>query len=189
LTLDEEDSGQDAVYLHSPNPNRPSFPVKLQDVEWGQREMEAILDTYLTALPIRVGTVGEKGGRIYFAYAVGHGAPLELGADAAPVNGNVFKAVVKLRPLERAADLLRARAVIQSRCFIPAATEEAAMARLREKLAVDRLDLLEIESLAEYGTSIWDVDRPGIERSLELDEVIYGDFPLWGKYSYAPMPR
>ncbi|MFH1113785.1 MAG: hypothetical protein V1792_07675 [Pseudomonadota bacterium] len=189
LTLHEKDSGQDAVYVHTPNPNRPSFPCKLQGAEWGQRELEAILQTYLTALPIRVGTVEDEDGRVYFAYAVGRGEPPELAADAAPAGGNVFKAVVKLRPLEGAADLPGTQSFIQSKCFIPAVTEESAMERLRRRLAVDRLDLLEIESLAEYASSLWDNDRPGVDQALESDEVIYGDFPLWGKYSYVPVPR
>ncbi len=35
LVIDPEDSGQDAVYLHTPNPNRDNFPYAFDGVAWG----------------------------------------------------------------------------------------------------------------------------------------------------------
>jgi hypothetical protein len=32
--LDPEDSGHDAVYLHTPNPNRDNFPYSFEGVAW-----------------------------------------------------------------------------------------------------------------------------------------------------------
>jgi hypothetical protein len=34
LVIDAEDSGQDAVYLHTPNPNRDNFPYAFDRVDW-----------------------------------------------------------------------------------------------------------------------------------------------------------
>jgi len=33
--LDPLDSGQDAIYVHTENPNRPSFPYEFDEVTWG----------------------------------------------------------------------------------------------------------------------------------------------------------
>lgn len=35
VVINVEDSGQDAVYLHTPNPNRDNFPYPFRDVAWG----------------------------------------------------------------------------------------------------------------------------------------------------------
>ena len=35
LVFDEADSGQDAVYLHTPNPNHDNFPYEFEGVTWG----------------------------------------------------------------------------------------------------------------------------------------------------------
>jgi hypothetical protein len=35
LLFDPADAGQDAVYLHTPNPNRENFPYQFEDVIWG----------------------------------------------------------------------------------------------------------------------------------------------------------
>ncbi|QDT59954.1 hypothetical protein SV7mr_24680 [Stieleria bergensis] len=35
IVIDENDSSQDAVYLHTPNPNRDNFPYTFDAVEWG----------------------------------------------------------------------------------------------------------------------------------------------------------
>ena len=35
LLFDAVDSGQDAVYLHTPNPVRDNFPYPFEDVTWG----------------------------------------------------------------------------------------------------------------------------------------------------------
>jgi hypothetical protein len=35
IVLDQEDSSQDAVYLHTPNPNRDNFPYGFEGVTWG----------------------------------------------------------------------------------------------------------------------------------------------------------
>ncbi|MGJ7913844.1 hypothetical protein, partial [Neobacillus sp. LXY-1] len=34
ILLDEGDSGQDAVYIHTPNPNRDNFPLKVEELNW-----------------------------------------------------------------------------------------------------------------------------------------------------------
>ena len=35
VVIDVEDSGQDAVYLHTPNPNQDNFPYQFEGVVWG----------------------------------------------------------------------------------------------------------------------------------------------------------
>jgi hypothetical protein len=35
LLLDPEDACEDAVYLHTPNPNRDNFPYQFEGVSWG----------------------------------------------------------------------------------------------------------------------------------------------------------
>ena len=34
LFLDDDDAGQDAVFVHSPNPNKDNFPLKIEKLNW-----------------------------------------------------------------------------------------------------------------------------------------------------------
>lgn len=34
ILLDDGDAGQDAVYIHTPNPNKDNFPLKVEKLNW-----------------------------------------------------------------------------------------------------------------------------------------------------------
>jgi len=79
LYLDVEDSGQDAVYFHTPNPNGDGnhFPDKLPEVQWGLPMLEKYLSELL-GMPLRAGRGEYPGGQSsYMIYSPAHGEPLE----------------------------------------------------------------------------------------------------------------
>ena len=44
IVIHENDSSQDAVYLHTPNPNRNNFPYPFDGVEWNAEVPQWLLD-------------------------------------------------------------------------------------------------------------------------------------------------
>ncbi len=79
LFLDVEDSGQDAVYFHTPNPNGDGnhFPWKPAEVQWGLPALEQYL-TDVLRMPVRAGAVKYGSGQsTYVIYSPVHGEPLE----------------------------------------------------------------------------------------------------------------
>lgn len=79
LYLDAEDSGQDGVYFHTPNPNGDGnhFPDKLPEVQWGLPALEKYLGDVL-AMPVRAGVEKYRSGqRVYMIYSPAYGEPLE----------------------------------------------------------------------------------------------------------------
>jgi hypothetical protein len=79
LWLSVEDSGQDAVYFHTPNPNGDGnhFPLKLPEVQWGLPALEEYLGDVL-AMPVRVGVQKYPDGSYsFYIYSPEHGEPLE----------------------------------------------------------------------------------------------------------------
>jgi hypothetical protein len=72
LSLAESESGQDAVYRHSPNPHS-EFPAVFNDVSWGVPRLEALLSTWLPEFRLVVG----KRDWNYVVYAEGFGVQLK----------------------------------------------------------------------------------------------------------------
>jgi hypothetical protein len=72
ILLSLEDAGQDAVYLHTPNPHS-SFPCILTDVDWGVPSLELALSPIVGERPMRVGR--SAGALLLYCPAVGE--PLE----------------------------------------------------------------------------------------------------------------
>lgn len=85
ISLSSDDAGQDAVFLHSPNPNTgiEQFPVRGKGLTWGVPVLEKYLTQQLPGLEMRVGTVFDEWREPpaktthYYAYALGVGIPLE----------------------------------------------------------------------------------------------------------------
>ena len=44
LVIDPSDPNQDAVYLHTPNPNRGNFPYPFEGVTWGAEPPEGLAE-------------------------------------------------------------------------------------------------------------------------------------------------
>lgn len=65
LFIDESDSGQDAVYLHSPNPNRDNFPLDFGFVDFSA-ECPAWIIEFVPADRYRVGRDVREGEVVYF---------------------------------------------------------------------------------------------------------------------------
>ena len=79
LYLDVEDSGQDAVYFHTPNPNGDGnhFPWKPTIAQWGVPALEQYLADILM-MPVRAGVQKYADGSCsYYIYSPKHGEPLE----------------------------------------------------------------------------------------------------------------
>lgn len=79
LYLDVEDSGQDAVYFHTPNPNRDGnhFPDKISEVQWGLPILEKYLSELL-GMPLRAGKSKYSGRQSsHIICSPAHGEPLE----------------------------------------------------------------------------------------------------------------
>jgi hypothetical protein len=54
LSLGRKDAAQDAVYLHSPNPDT-AFPESFDDVEWGISELELLVSAVLPEFEVVAG--------------------------------------------------------------------------------------------------------------------------------------
>ena len=68
-----DDAGQDAVYLHTPNPNANSvFPVDFSDVKWGELELQKMFSIWLPEFSLVAG----RKDKTYFIFADGYGIPL-----------------------------------------------------------------------------------------------------------------
>ena len=55
ILLNGDDAGQDATYIHSPNPNGSVFPWYVKDCTWGVPILETIVNKLLPEMEIRVG--------------------------------------------------------------------------------------------------------------------------------------
>lgn len=74
LYLDVEDSGQDAAYFHTPNPNGDGdhFPATLPNVQRGIPALEQYLSEILM-VPIRAGIEKWPSGSMFYVYFPVHG--------------------------------------------------------------------------------------------------------------------
>jgi len=55
LMINVEDAGQDAVYIHTPSPNRDVFPFKPDEVQWGASEFSEVTKLLFAETNVRVG--------------------------------------------------------------------------------------------------------------------------------------
>ncbi|MCB9678223.1 MAG: hypothetical protein H6737_24190 [Alphaproteobacteria bacterium] len=76
ISLDEEDAGQDATFLHTPNRNGTPFPVAL-DIAWGPSPLEPLFAHLLPDVHLAFGTLGPDTGRLHIVWAPGFGVPLD----------------------------------------------------------------------------------------------------------------
>jgi hypothetical protein len=85
ISLDVGDAGNDAVFIHSPNPNESNFPFK-PDATWGLAALDETMAALLPGLRLRVGRLvwpGQDGNGApcmftsYLIYSPDTGVPLE----------------------------------------------------------------------------------------------------------------
>ena len=78
IMLPVGDSGQDAVYFHTPNPNGDGnhFPATLPNVEWGLPALEDYFGKILE-MPVRAGVGKYPGGNTLYIYSPLRGKSLE----------------------------------------------------------------------------------------------------------------
>jgi hypothetical protein len=65
LVIDASDPGQDAVYLHTPNPNRDSFPYLFEGVTWGIQPPEELAEC-MAGTGLEVGSSECEGSVLYW---------------------------------------------------------------------------------------------------------------------------
>lgn len=71
LVIDPADPIQDAIYLHSPNPNRDNFPYPFEGVNWGA-EIPRWLEEFVTGSDVEIGrSVSEEAELYWVRRAVG----------------------------------------------------------------------------------------------------------------------
>lgn len=74
LVFDATDSGQDAVYLHTPNPNRDNFPYRFEDVVWSVRHPYWLAEFLRDEMD--VGRSEFEGGELYWVRKAVHVEPV-----------------------------------------------------------------------------------------------------------------
>jgi hypothetical protein len=65
LVIDCSDPEQDAVYLHTPNPNRDNFPYLFEGVTWGIRPPEGLAE-FMAGSGLEVGCSECEGTVLYW---------------------------------------------------------------------------------------------------------------------------
>ena len=65
LVVDAADAGQDAVFLHTPNPNRDNFPYPFSDVAWGAVPPEWLAE-FVAGDECEVGRSDFEGAALYW---------------------------------------------------------------------------------------------------------------------------
>lgn len=68
ICLCEEDTGQDAVYVHTPNPNGTRFPLPFDFVQWGC-SLPPLLRDLIDTDSYRAGFFDSETGRIFYVQA------------------------------------------------------------------------------------------------------------------------
>jgi len=73
IFLSVDDAGQDAFYLHTPNPNIGShFPEEFPGVHWGSSELAALFSEWLPEFSL----VAARSSFGFFLFAEGYGLSL-----------------------------------------------------------------------------------------------------------------
>lgn len=71
-----DDAGQDAVYIHTPNPNSDNFPYENDDIDWGCSVPE-FLNDLVDLNTYRVGFLNSPYEQAYYIQAKSYGVPLQ----------------------------------------------------------------------------------------------------------------
>lgn len=77
LYLNQDDSGQDAVFFHTPNPNGDNYPCKFEEIEWGIPILESFFSELIPSFKFRAGTQVWNGSKIFFLYTQEIGDSIE----------------------------------------------------------------------------------------------------------------
>jgi hypothetical protein len=77
IYMNAGDSGQDAVFVHTPNPNQSEFPLVFDEATWGVPALSNYFEGLLPGYRIRAGTQKWMGADIYFVYSPDVGIALE----------------------------------------------------------------------------------------------------------------
>lgn len=75
IWLDIRNASQDAVFVHSPNPNHDDFPLVVDGAEWGISEVSQHFEGLLPGYRLRAGRFGESDS--YFVYCPDVGLSIE----------------------------------------------------------------------------------------------------------------
>jgi hypothetical protein len=87
IVLDGEDAGQDATYLHTPNPYQTQFPMVLANVEWGTSALQSTMAALLPDFGLEIGWTRTRNAAgdaepawhtTHWVYAKGFGIPIRL---------------------------------------------------------------------------------------------------------------
>ena len=70
------DAGQDAVYIHTPNPNGDNFPYENDGIDWSCSVPE-FLNDLVDLNTYRVGFLNSPYGQAYYIQAKSYGLPLQ----------------------------------------------------------------------------------------------------------------
>jgi hypothetical protein len=76
ISIDDIDSGQDAVYIHTKNPNADNFPIKVpgdKDIKTKSKELKYFLET----IDFEIIRYETEDGDIYYLFEKGTGEKLE----------------------------------------------------------------------------------------------------------------
>jgi hypothetical protein len=69
--LDPSDSGEDAVYVHTENPNRPNFPYQYEGVSWDFSAPSWVISVFSSPQYL-IGRSGEGEGLLYWVVESSH---------------------------------------------------------------------------------------------------------------------
>lgn len=75
--LNQGDAGQDAVFIHTPNPNGENFPKKMNNTTWGEPIIESFFAELLPQYSFRSGYCYWLGTKTFFIYSPSIGESIE----------------------------------------------------------------------------------------------------------------
>jgi hypothetical protein len=67
IIVDPADSGQDAIYLHTPNPNKKNYPYEYDGVLWGGSRLPQWITQEFSQTRFKLGRSKYKGNVLYWA--------------------------------------------------------------------------------------------------------------------------
>lgn len=67
--LNQKNASQDAVFFHTPNPNSDNFPIKFEDVIWGETIIEKFFSELLPQFSFKCGKSYWQGSMIFFVFS------------------------------------------------------------------------------------------------------------------------
>ncbi len=67
IEIDEQEAGEDAVYIHTPNPNADNFPIQYASLDLPQFENQE-LKQFVCGLNLSIKGIKTQDGNVYFLY-------------------------------------------------------------------------------------------------------------------------